>query len=211
MIYVQLLKAVYGTLQAALLFYKKLKKDLVRIGFKINPYDPCVANRIVKGKQHTVTWYVDDLKSSHKNPQVNDDFYQSLEKMYGNPSVARVKATRGKTHEYLATKLDYTTDGKVKVDMKDYINNMIEEFPEELPNTTCPWNESLLKTKENDIKLPKVKKEMFHTFVAKSLFLSKRARPDIQRAIAYLSTRVKDPDEQDWFKLCKMLGFLNTT
>jgi Reverse transcriptase (RNA-dependent DNA polymerase) len=67
-LYVQLLKAVYGTLQAALLFYKKLKKDLESIGFKINPYDPCVANRTVKGKQHTVTWHVDNLKSSHEDP-----------------------------------------------------------------------------------------------------------------------------------------------
>jgi hypothetical protein len=38
------LKALYCTLQASLLFYKKLKKDLESIGFKINPYDPCVAN-----------------------------------------------------------------------------------------------------------------------------------------------------------------------
>jgi hypothetical protein len=37
-LYVELLKALYSTLQAALLFYKKLKKHLEGIGFKINPY-----------------------------------------------------------------------------------------------------------------------------------------------------------------------------
>jgi hypothetical protein len=42
-------------------------------------------------------------------------------------------------------------------------------------------------------------------------FLSKRARPDIQTAVAYLTTRVRDPGEQDWFKLCKVLGFLKET
>jgi hypothetical protein len=95
-LFVQLLKAVHGTLQAALLFYKKLKKDLESIGFRINPYDPCVASRSVKGKQHTVTWHVDDLKSSHEDPHVNDEFYQWLEKTYGNPSLAAVKAKRRK-------------------------------------------------------------------------------------------------------------------
>jgi hypothetical protein len=46
-LYVELLKALYGTLQAALLFYKKLKEDSESIGLKINPYYPCVANRVV--------------------------------------------------------------------------------------------------------------------------------------------------------------------
>ena len=59
--YDHVLKAIYGMLKSAMLFYKKLKKDLESIGFKVNPYDPCMANRMVNGKQHTVTWHVDDL------------------------------------------------------------------------------------------------------------------------------------------------------
>ena len=42
-------------LQSAMLFYKKLKKDLTDYGFIVNPYDPCVANKEVNGKQLTVT------------------------------------------------------------------------------------------------------------------------------------------------------------
>ena len=33
-------------------------------GFIINPYDPCVANNMVVGKQLTVCWHVDDLNIS---------------------------------------------------------------------------------------------------------------------------------------------------
>lgn len=50
-LYVQVLKAIYGMLQSAILFYKKLRKDLEGIGFKFNPYDPCVANKMAAGKQ----------------------------------------------------------------------------------------------------------------------------------------------------------------
>jgi hypothetical protein len=57
-LYVQVLKALYGMLQSSLLFYKKLKKDLEDTGFIINPYDPCVANRLVNGTQQTLTWHV---------------------------------------------------------------------------------------------------------------------------------------------------------
>ena len=52
MLYVKLLKALYGLPKSALLFYKKLVGELVGVGFEINPYDPCVANKIVNG-HHT--------------------------------------------------------------------------------------------------------------------------------------------------------------
>ena len=38
--YVRLSKAMYGTLKAALLYYRKLSKELREYGFVINPYDP---------------------------------------------------------------------------------------------------------------------------------------------------------------------------
>jgi hypothetical protein len=37
-------------LESAMLFYKKLVKDLTAYGFEINPYDPYVANKIVNGE-----------------------------------------------------------------------------------------------------------------------------------------------------------------
>ena len=43
-LYLQVLKALYGMLIAALLWYKMFKKDLEGIGFEFNPYDPCVCN-----------------------------------------------------------------------------------------------------------------------------------------------------------------------
>ena len=49
---------------------------------------------------------------------------------------------------------------------------------------------------------------MFHTNTAKLLFLSKRARPDIQPAVAYLTTRVISPDEDDYKKLSRVMKYL---
>ena len=61
-------KALYGLLQSALLFYKKLMRDLVSEGFKVNDYDPCVAHKDINGHNMIVTWHVDDLKVSHRDP-----------------------------------------------------------------------------------------------------------------------------------------------
>ena len=43
---VECLNAVYGTMVAALLYYKKFVKSLTKQGFKLNPYDGCVAKRL---------------------------------------------------------------------------------------------------------------------------------------------------------------------
>ena len=53
-LYVRLQKALYGCIISALLFYDKLVGDLEGYGFRINPYDPCVANKMVGRKQLTV-------------------------------------------------------------------------------------------------------------------------------------------------------------
>jgi hypothetical protein len=54
-LYVHITKAIYGPLVSAMLFYNRLVKDLQDIGFELNPYDPCVANKMVNGEQLTLS------------------------------------------------------------------------------------------------------------------------------------------------------------
>ena len=70
--YVQLDKALYGCVQSALLWYELYSTTLMDMGSELNPYDLCVANAVIDGKQCTICWYVDDNKISHKNPNVVD-------------------------------------------------------------------------------------------------------------------------------------------
>ena len=89
-LYVQVLRGIYGMLQSALLWYKKFHRELEAEGFKFNPYDPCVANHKKKGKQHTICFHVDDLKSSHKDKRVNDKFAKWLNEKYGHHGKVKV-------------------------------------------------------------------------------------------------------------------------
>ena len=50
-LYLVVLRAVYGMLIASMLWYKKLRGDLEKMNFIFNPYDPCVANRMIEGYQ----------------------------------------------------------------------------------------------------------------------------------------------------------------
>ena len=42
---------IYVTLEASLLFWKKLYKSLEKMGYQSNEYEWCVMNKIVKAKQ----------------------------------------------------------------------------------------------------------------------------------------------------------------
>ncbi len=141
-----MLKALYGMLVASLLYYKKFRKDIEAEGFMVNPYNLCVANCIIKGKQQTVTRHVKDLKSSHVDPTVNHEFYNWWEKTNGSEENGHVTTTRGPKHDYLAMILDYSSPGVLIVDMQDYLNTMVEEFLYKFHGTqNVPWNEKLFK------------------------------------------------------------------
>jgi len=78
------------------------------MGFKINPYDSCIANRIINQKQCTIAWYVDDKKISHVDKDVVTQVIQDLEKKYGKMSV-----TRGCKHKFLGMNLHFKNDRTV--------------------------------------------------------------------------------------------------
>jgi hypothetical protein len=210
-LYVQVLRGLYGMLIAALMWFQKFKTDLMEIGYKFNPYDPCVANKKIEGKRHTVRFHVDDVMASHVNTNINDEFHKWMNKKYGD--FGEVKATRGKIHDYLGMRFDFSEKGKVKIDMIDYVSSMLKDFPVQLRSadvSPTPAAENLWMVSDAAL-LGKTDAKTFHTFVAKGLFACKRARPDIHTAIAALCTRTKAPNSDDWSKLMRMMRYLNGT
>jgi ATP-dependent Clp protease adapter protein ClpS len=49
----------------------------------VNPYDRCVANKVIKEKQCTIIWHMDDLKLSHMQQDVLKDIANKLNNKYG--------------------------------------------------------------------------------------------------------------------------------
>jgi hypothetical protein len=60
---------------------------LEQAGFKFNPDDPCVANQTEEGTQQMLLFHVDNLKSSHKDPKMNDKFDRWSQNNYGEQLV----------------------------------------------------------------------------------------------------------------------------
>ena len=199
MLYVELRKALYGTLKAALLFWQLLSAQLAVWGFAPNPYDACVMNKDdINGKQQcTVLWHVDDLKISHVDPEVVTSIIDQLEAEFGKE--APLTKIRGKVHEYLGMTIDFSEDGKVKFSMIDYVKNMLDSLPADMDGEAAtPASKFLFEVNEDAEKLDSETGDFFHHNTAKLLFLCKRARPDTQTAVAFLCTRVQQSDVDDY-------------
>ncbi len=74
-----------------------------------------------------------------------------------------------------------------------------------------PAPEDLFKVDDSAVKLGSAKAKVFHTIMVKALYVSKRARPNTSLAIAVLTTRVKEPDEDDWRNLRHLIVYLKST
>ena len=104
---------MYGMLKASILWYKKFRGNLERIGFEFNDYDPCVENRMVNKRQHTIQFDLNDVLSSHVDPEVNKQFGAWENKTYGR--LKPVELRRRKTREFLGMTLDYSKKGKFHI------------------------------------------------------------------------------------------------
>ena len=69
----------------------------------------------------------------------------------------------------------------------------------------------MFETNEELPRLEPSKAEIFHHIVAKLLYVTKRARIDLQLVIAFLCTRVSKSTEEHWEKLQRLLKYVHRT
>ena len=213
-LYVQILRALYGMIESALLWYNLYTEVLLKEGFEINPYDRCVANKIINDKQCTIGWYVDDNILSHVDSTVVDGVIDLIEQYFPGLVIER-----GKSLNFLGMELEFMKEGRVKIGLVQYILGMIEELEEalqpfnekldrEYPHPAAKW---LLTTNPDTKPLDEARSDIYRTFVAKLIWVMKRGRPDIEPTISFLCTRVKGPDKDDWHKFKRCMCWIKQT
>jgi hypothetical protein len=199
---IQCQNAIYGAMIASLLYYRKFTKSIIGHGFEINPYDPCVANKIVDGNQMIILYHVDDCKLSHVHPKANNDMIAWLRKNYESifeDGSGEMKVSQGKVQTFLGMTLDFTTPGEVIIWMFDYIDELLSVFEKEEPSMKGTKSSAapsdLFKVDKDCEKLRPNKAVVFHNLSAKTLYAMKHARPDTSTSVAFLTTRVREPDK----------------
>ena len=98
--------------------------------------------------------------------------------------------------------------------MEEYLRVLIYDFPEDITETPeTPDASNLFDVRDENKQeiLDETRTQAFHHAVAQLLFSVIRCRKDTQTMIAFLTTRVRKPDEDEWKKLRRLLGYLKRT
>ncbi len=145
----------------------------------------------------TVIWHVDNLMGLCEDDFKLTKFSCYLAKIYG-PELSM--HTRQK-NDFLGVDMEFNDNGTLDASMITYLKNVISKFPEMIMGkSVMPAADHLfaIRDKKEVKPLDEEQALAFHHTVAQLLFMATRVRQDIQTAVAFLTTRVKSPDKDDW-------------
>ena len=195
---VRLLRALYGLIEAARLWYDHISNTLIECGYTKNAYDPCVFH---KGKD-IVTVHVDDLLIACESKSELERVLAVLQEKYKTLNIVR-----GNKHDYLGMTFEIQPDRSVTVSMTGFVNELVKKFPATM-NPRTPAALTLFETDADSPDLSPADAFTFHSATASLLYLAKRACPSILTAVAFLATRVQGATKQDMKKLRRTLSWV---
>ena len=153
---------------------------------------------------------MDDLKISHVDEHVVRSIIQKIQDNFGQH--LELSMHIGKRHDYLGMILDFTTPGALEIDMSDYIQVILQDTPANLRGTSMvPAAKHLITTRPDAPKISPQEQELLHHLTMQLMYLSQHGRPDIRTAVAFLSSHVSNPNQEDYMKLGKVIKYLENT
>jgi hypothetical protein len=83
-----------------------------------------------------------------------------------NRELCEVKVTRGKIHDHVGMRFDFSEPGKVKVDMIDNVKEMLDDFSVDLSQPTLHLHHQLrICLQLEPVRSWTLRDDEFHTFV----------------------------------------------
>ena len=194
---VELLRSIYGLKQAPRIFYLKLEKVLLQMGFKQSRVDPCI---YLKGDIRLLV-YVDDLLVA--SPDLND-----IEMVYAELSKEFTVVRMGKPRYLLGCEIEYTEDGFI-LKQSQYIRDLCKAYHCE--HAKCPRTPMEAKLELYLDKTAEVVNAPYGSLLGGLLYIACCTRPDIATAVSILGQVSSHPTATHWKYLKRVLKYLKGT
>ena len=202
-IVVKLLRALYGCIESAKLWYDEASSRLVQAGYRRSVWDECI---FVKGDT-IIALYVDDFLVLSKTEEGLDATNAELKKLF-----PEISCRKGDTQTYLGIDIQIDrNDRSVTISMNKFVEDMLKFAKIDKGGPPTPTAMNVFEISPDKKLLDQDEAKMFHTLVAKMLYLAKRTRPDLLTAVAFLTTSVQSPTVEDRSKLNRALGYIHGT
>ena len=181
-----LLQTIYGLVQSARAFWKKLCKILIKIGFRRSQVDPCLLIRKNKKGLILLALYVDDcLAIGHE-----DALKTLIEEMKAHGLTLKVEE---ELSDYLSCEIRFNKDRtKAWLGQPHLIKNLEAKFGEMVSGLTTyktpgTPNQGIVQPTEEQHKISPEDQSIYRSGVGMLLYLVKHSRPDIANVVRELS------------------------
>lgn len=205
-------KTIYGLVQSARQFFKKLKACLKDLGFKGGEVDPCLMYKKTDKGRIYVAIYVDDCLFCGTTKMIEDTI-EGIKK-HG----LEVKVEDNMT-DYLSCNVVFDKDKQMGwLGQPHLLNNLKKKFGDMVRHlqtyrTPGTPNLGILKIDKNDpsAKVDDETHSLYRSGVGMLLYLVKHSRPDIANAVRELSKVMDAPSEAAMKELKRAIKFVLDT
>ena len=205
-----LLKPIYGLVQAAREWWKKLVGSLKECGFEETLIDPCLLLKDTKAGVVTVAIYIDDLLWNGPEKMVK----QEIERLMRSGFIMTVTKDLS---DYLSCKITFSTDNKRGcVTQPHLIKNLEEKFSDQVKDMKkydtpgTPGFHGVREKPEEDFSAETLQSE-YRTGVGMLLYLVKHSRPEIANAVRELSKVLGKASEADLKEMRRVIKYVLDT
>ena len=203
-------QTIYGLVQSARAFYKKLSQTLREIGFTGGYADPCLLTR--KGKHGTVhiALYVDDCYCCGDMKEIKEVILDMRRMGF------TLKIEMNMT-DYLSCQIEFSKNrDKVWIGQPHLIKKLKDKFGEEASKlqtykTPGTPHTGLRRPQEDDPIVTTEEHKLYRSGVGMLLYLVKHSRPDIANATRELSKLMDKPTPAAMKELHRVIKFVLDT
>ncbi len=207
---IKLMKNQYGTPEAANLWNTYFTEFLIENGYAQNKIEPCMFVKRTESEKIVLLVYVDDVLVASNTLNGLDTVETMLKEKFGT----KVSVSDEGSYDYLGIRVTHDrTNKSVYLHSNQYIQDMLHDVTsqacmEDIKQRESPSGTNLFQLDTTSKPLTASKAKLYHSIVAKLLWIAMRVRIDILMTVVYLASKVHCSTEHEFDKLKHLLGYL---
>ncbi len=200
--FVKIKKGLYGLQESAKLWYETLATELKELGYTCSEYDTALFFKVEGNGIDIILVYVDDMLLAGTRKTI-----ESLRDKLKSKFVVNFSAISPKEFDYVGMHIKHDMqDESFLISQPAMLDKILKDVQGE---EELPYDNKLFSISEaNSLCAADVTK--FRSELMEMSYLTK-TRKDITLPIAFLSTRMQQPTEEDSLKLARVKRYLNGT
>ena len=199
-------KSIYGLRQSGMLFFRKVRATMLRLGATQSVVDPCLfvirrGNEFVK-----LLWHVDDACVVSTSLRLYDEVFAAMQAEY--------EIREDPLEHFLGVVIRQRSDGGFELSQAPYLDALVEKLGISSRTATSPalaGSKSKL-SKAMEPSTEEERKRMadlpYREAVGALLWMARATRPEISQAVGQVAKYMANPGFAHWTAVKRIFGYL---